>query len=376
MMMPSSVRKLLSLWARIDSSAARTALDQEDAFLLLGRRCRRRISRLARLGIAHHQSLQRHGQGFGPEAREDVRLNRKPRLDPLGGVLELHLDLELDRFVLNSHRGVDRRVADLGDDAVEGLVGVRIDVDARGLPQGDRGNRRLVDLHLGFDHRHVRNRQQHRSRLVLDADHGDLPFFDPLRRHDAVHGRDDRRLRKRVLGALQHRAGLLDALLGGEQGGLSGRRIGPGSLEVGLGENSGRVVLLGANEIRLGLLRVEPRGIEILEQGLHRELGALRARLVIDGVELHEELTLLDEVPLAHGQMDDLARHGRRDVHLLRRLHLAVGAHLGLEVLALDLRGLDRLRLGTALPEEERPARADDHDQNDDPPDNLPLHQV
>ena len=96
------------------------------------------------------------------------------------------------------------------------LFGIGVDVDARVLPQGDRWDRRLVDLHLGFDHRHVRDRQQHRSRLVLDADDGDLALFDPLRRHDAVHRRDDGRLRKRVLRALQHRAGLLDALLRGE----------------------------------------------------------------------------------------------------------------------------------------------------------------
>src|SRR5258706_14325735 len=58
-------------------------LDQEDAFLLLGRGRGRRISRLSGLGIAHHQGLQGDGKNLRAEPREDVGLNREARLDPL-----------------------------------------------------------------------------------------------------------------------------------------------------------------------------------------------------------------------------------------------------------------------------------------------------
>src|SRR5260370_8577656 len=52
------------------------------------------------LGLAQDEGLERHHQGLGAEAGEDVRLDGEPRLDPLGRVLDLDLDLDLDGLVL------------------------------------------------------------------------------------------------------------------------------------------------------------------------------------------------------------------------------------------------------------------------------------
>jgi len=68
----------------------------------------------------------------------------------------------------------------------------------------------------------------------------------------------------------------------------------------------------------------------------HRCLSALEIRLVDRGIDLQQELPLLDEVAFAHRDPRDAARDVGADVHLLLGLNLPAGGDGGDEIAAAD----------------------------------------
>src|SRR6185312_15754912 len=94
----------------------------------------------------------------------------------------------------------------------------------------------------------------------------------------------------------------------------------------------------------------------------------------VDLVDLEQELPLLHLVPFVDGEVGDLAGDGRRDVDLLLRLDLAVGADLRLKMLAPHLGDLQLGRLGSALGVCEAAEHRKQHD-GDKNPENLTFHE-
>jgi hypothetical protein len=207
------------------------------------------------------------------------------------------------------------------------------------------------------------------SGIVHGADHGHLPGLHAQRRDDAVDGSPDGGLRQRVAGRVQARARLIHAVLGGLEVRLRRVERGLGLLVVCLGGDLGLVVQAHAVVLPLGLLHRGPRRVTVGEARLQR--GA-RPRLLGGRpvpVDLEEELPLLDVIPLAHGEVDDLPHHQGRKLHLVLGLDLAVRGHLRDDVLLLHLGGDDRDSLAVlALVGGPAPEDHDGrHDEEDDP---------
>src|ERR1041385_5888960 len=146
--------------------------------------------------VAHGQRLNRH--------RDDVLARRRRDLGGAGEagthirhrVVDRHDHLEVRGLPLPRGRRLrgcrlNRTVADVGDAPLEHVVGYRVDRHHRGLSDSDVRNIGLVHLDLRLDGRHVRDREQHRPRVVHRADDDVFTFLDVAPRDDAVHRRGD-----------------------------------------------------------------------------------------------------------------------------------------------------------------------------------------
>ena len=154
-----------------------------------------------------------------------------------------------------------------------------------------------------------------------------LALLDGLRRDDAVDGGRDRRLLQAVLVREEVRARLLDAALVRPLVRAGGVERELGLLEVLLGLDVRREVLLRAVEVALGLLARELVRLPLREERVEARLGRLRARVVLHLVDLEEEVALLDVLSFDHGERHDLPHDLRRDVDLRLGAHAAVAAH-------------------------------------------------
>ncbi len=167
--------------------------------------------------------------------------------------------------------------------------------------------------------------------------------------------------------------GLLGAAPGRLLRSLGGLEGGPRPLEVRGGDDARVAVGLRPVEVGTGLGEVGGGGGQV---GLGRVQAGLHGLGVgpgAAGIDLHEELALVDAVALLDGQAGHLAHDARRDVGFGHRLDPAVGAHLGLEVLPAHGGHLDR----DALVAHARDAQAGDHEDRQtsaEDPHLLPLH--
>src|SRR5512140_129634 len=111
----------------------------------------------------------------------DLPGDREAGADVFRRVRDLHLDLEVHGGGVGPERGLrDRAAADLGHDALEFLLGIGVEREARLLPELHVRDVGLVDLHLAFDERHVRDRQENRAGVVHGADDRVLALLDGL----------------------------------------------------------------------------------------------------------------------------------------------------------------------------------------------------
>ena len=192
-------------------------------------------------------------------ARKPVRMSawtERPGLMSAGGSWIWTLTRNLMAFDCAPGGGQDRAAADLGDDALEGLVRIGVDADLGLLAHLHRRDRGLVHLQLGLDHRHVGDREEHGAGAVLDADHRHLALLDPLGGDDAVHGGADGRLGQGVARAFEGGARLLHPAGGRLGRGLGGGDGGAGALDLRLGDDAGREVLLRPAQVGAGLGQV------------------------------------------------------------------------------------------------------------------------
>ena len=141
-------------------------------------------------------------------------------------------------------------------------------------------------------------------------------------------GRRDRRLLQAVLVREEVRARLLDAALVRAlvRAGRVEREL--GLLEVLLGLDLRLEVLLRrASRSRSACSRVNLSDSRWAKRASRPGLRRLRARVVLDLVDLEEEVALLDVVAFDDGERHDLPHDLRRDVDLRLGAHAAVAAH-------------------------------------------------
>jgi hypothetical protein len=103
-----------------------------------------------------------------------------------------HLEVGGLRCIGIRRRRLNGTVPDLGDMSAKRPIGGRVNRDFGLLAERDERDVRLVHFDLGFDHRHVGDRQQHRPGLFMVPTMTFSPssMFSP--RDDAFHrGRDD-----------------------------------------------------------------------------------------------------------------------------------------------------------------------------------------
>src|SRR5262245_44804616 len=345
-----------------------------DPFFGLQRSCRNPLA-LGR--VPHDDGSQRHGRDVFLPPRDDVGRHREARPDPRWRREYLYLDLEVDgvrgrRETLQV--GVvleDRRVTDLRDHTFELLARIRVD-EQDGLLSGlYRWRVGLVHHQDGLDRGHVRDRHELRAGVVHRADHRHLSGLHAQRRDDTVDGSENGRLRKRIARGVETGTRLLDAVLAGLENRPRRLERRAGLLVVGFRGDLRLVVAAGAFELPLGLLQRGPGGVAVGQAGLERRA---RARLVgrrAVPVDLEKELPLLDRVSLMHREVDYLTHHERRQLDLVLGLDLAVGGHLGDDVLLRHFGGEDRHAL--ALPALVGPPAHKDHDDGHDEQDDSLL---
>ncbi len=166
---------------------------------------------------------------------------------------------------------------------LERLVRDRINRDLRALPELHVRHVGLVDLDLGLDDPHVRQRQQHRAGVVHRPDDGRFTFLDVAAGDDAVDWRLDALLAQVVARAFEPGALLIDPARlrrGGLVTLLQGRfrrlHVVHRPVERVARRQLLRPVLLLPRQRRLRLLQLHPRGFHRLPHLVERALRCLQ----------------------------------------------------------------------------------------------------
>ena len=195
----------------------------------------------------------------------------------------------------------------------------------------------LVHVHFGLDHRHIRDRQQHRAGVVHRADDDCLALFDVAAGDDAGDRRLDADLAQVEARALGGRAFLmhpqflrLDLLLLRPQVRLAHPQIVFCPLERFTRRQATLPQLLLPTQIVFRLLQRYPGAVERQAQLFHlrlrrlqRGLGALHRRPEVARIDLQQELILRDAVALVDGEVGDAPHRVGADVDRPGRLDLA-----------------------------------------------------
>ena len=342
----------------------RAGLVDEDSLLVL------RFSNGTARFLADDQRLNGDGQRLRPRAGDDVRRDREAGPYVRRRILDVDLDLEVHS--LCGARGdavdLDGTRCHLGDETRKGLVGIGVDGDAGVLADLDRRDVGLVDFHHRFDHAHVRDRHQHRAGVVHRADYSHFALFDRKCGDDAGHRRAHGGFGERVVGGGEVGARLADALLQAHDVSLRGVARAPGAIEVGARNDLLVEVSLRTLEV---LIRGDGggfRGIAIGEDRLQRRVRPLGRCGELLLVDLQEEIALLDDVALAHGKVDYLSHHVRRQVDFASGVDVPVRRDFAGQILSLHFAERDGRNVLAALRHESGRDRAgdDQHDHSDD----------
>ena len=308
--------------------------------------------------LAHRQRLNRHCHDVLPLRRRNFRGARESRTDV--GHRFLERDDHLERGGLSLSRvlrraGLDRAVADLRHTSLERSIGNGVDRDLGFLLERDARDLCLVHFDFCFDHRHVGDRQQDRSRVVHRSDDGGLSLFDAAAGHQTVHGCRDDDLIQVVARRRQARLFLLDALLvcfdvlrPGPEIRLANGDLILRFLEVLLRRQSflPEVLLtlqILARELQVcaALLDGRARPEQGRLGGGNTGLSALQLSLELFRIDLEQELTGLHALTLFDCDPSDAPRSLGRDVDLTLRLHLAGGRDDRFQVARTECFGLN-----------------------------------
>ncbi|MBP1641334.1 MAG: hypothetical protein H6Q03_3 [Acidobacteria bacterium] len=323
-------------------------------------------------GRALDHRLDRHHEGGVVGGHAHLGARRHAGAQSVVRALEQDLDAEeLDVGLLGL--GV-AGAADLDHASLVAHFGERVDLDRRGEPGTDVDDLGLVHVDLGQHLREVRDGADHRRGVVHRARDDHLPLFGVERDDPPADRSVDGRLAQVVVGFLEQRPRLADALARRAQ-----PQLGRGMLELCGFEGLFRgdtlaVEALGAGEPeRL----IGERDLRLLELG--RGHGEPSARVVASRqvgllLEAQKGLPRLDRVAFAHVELFDLADHVRRDVDLDARIDLSAGAH-GLRDAALgDAGGVDLDGLAPGAGAHARDHHDDEQERDTRAQPQFPLH--
>ena len=178
--------------------------------------------------LPNGQSLNRYSKDVLTGGCGYLRGARKSRADLVRGIVQGDNDFEILGFLAGNgalgggHAAgtQNRGVADLGDVALEGLVGDGVDGDVHRLAEGHVDDIGLIHLDFGGDQRHVGDGHDDGAVLVLEAGHDGFADADGEVGDHAVERGEGVVLLQQVVEAdqvsLRHRD---PALGGGELGG-------------------------------------------------------------------------------------------------------------------------------------------------------------